>query len=93
MSGAFKDQRMSVDIKSMTTIEALRARKPNSYIAQFTAGFVRSIEKCVTQQIDRDPSNLAHAVVCPMLSGTEARKLANRSDIWEYPPPPDFTQG
>jgi hypothetical protein len=90
-SGAFIDnQRMSVDIASLTSIESARLRNPRKFTAQFTARLMRDMQKCVTQQLDRDPDNLAHAVVCPQLSPSQARRIANRQDIWADAPPDDF---
>lgn len=88
-SGAFIDKagRMSVDLASMTSTESAHARNPRKFIAQFTAGTVRAFSKKVTQAIDRDPANPAHAVVCPKLTASEARVLAGRNDIWGEPPP------
>ena len=45
--------------------------------------------KCVTQKLDPDPDNPAHAVVCPQLTKSEARLLAS-SGGWADPPPDDI---
>ncbi len=90
-SGAYRDQtgRMSVDIASMTSLPDSQARSPGKFISQFAAQLVRKAGKCVTQKLDPDPNNPAHAVVCPKLSVAEARVLAELPDAWIAPPPDD----
>jgi len=79
---------MSVDVASQTTLAALQKREPRKGVAGFTAGVVRKMTppKCVNPKLDPDPNNPAHAIVCPKLSVTEARQLAQDPAIWVYCP-------
>jgi hypothetical protein len=87
ISAAFIDRRMSVNISSQTSLDVMRRRMPDNFIAGFPASAVRELGKNVTQKLDIAPENPAHGVVCPKLSNGEARKLAMREDVWVHPPP------
>jgi hypothetical protein len=90
-SGAFRDAlgRLSVDIASLTRIEEFQLRNAGKFAAQFLVRTVRDLGKCVTNRVDIDPANPAHAIVCPKLSAKEARILSDAADIWVQPPPED----
>jgi hypothetical protein len=91
-SGAFRDanHRLSIDVSSQTVIADTCGRNPGKFIAQFTVKEVRDLGKKVTQSVEREPNNPAHGIVCPKLSGAEARIIANRENAWVHPPPPGF---
>jgi hypothetical protein len=86
MSGMLIDDRMSVDIASQTTLAQGKTRNPDKWPLQFAVAAVRTFGKCVTQKLDPDPDNPAHAVVCPKMSKAEARTLASQSEWAEAPP-------
>jgi hypothetical protein len=91
-SGAFVDRsgRMSCDVSSQTSLASAQQRNPGKFIAQFTVETVRKMGKRVTQKLDVDPDNPAHAVVCPKLTVSEARRISGLSDVWAFSPPADF---
>ena len=90
-SGAFRESshKMSVDIASMTCLADARRRNPGKFTARFSVETVRGFGKSVTQKLDPDPDNPAHAIVCPKLTPTEARGLSDALNVWADPPADD----
>lgn len=89
MSGAFIDRNhgeMSVDVASRTSLEQALAGRPNHSVAEFTAGFDRSMGYMVV--LDPTPDNPAHALVCPQMTKSHARMLARCEGIWVHLKPP-----
>ena len=86
-SWAFRsdDNEVSAWIAEETDIQALKARFPNSRIAEFTAGEARAYENIVV----RDPveGDISHVVICPTPGKPtkrvikDARRLASKARL------------
>jgi|SRR5579863_2497815 len=86
-SWAFRsdDNEVSAWIAGETDLQALKARFPNSRIAEFTAGEARGYENLVT----RDPveGDTSHVVICPTPGKPsrrvvkDARRLASKARL------------
>ena len=98
-SGAFIDRNtgeMSVDVARLTSLGVVRDRKPQHSIARFTAGDVRLMETkyrvcsapILPDNLEQEPPNPAHAVVCPRMKERDAQKLATSEPVWAFLNPP-----
>lgn len=90
-SNSFIDRhtgRLSVHIASLTTPEdALAvAKRPQEYLVAIPVALVRELEYNIMHvPTDEDPS---HAVICPQLSKSPARRLAHEAE-WVVPEDPE----
>lgn len=99
-SGAFIDRNtgeMSVDVARLTSLDAIRHRRPQHSFAKFTAGDVRTMESgyrvcsdpILPNNLEHEPPNPAHAVVCPRMKSSDAQKLATSENVWAFLNSPD----
>jgi len=79
------DNEVSAWIAAETTLEALKARFPNSRVARFTVGETRGFGNIVARDpVEGDPS---HVVICPTVGKPtkrirkDARRLASRASL------------
>jgi hypothetical protein len=86
-SAAFKDDRMSVDILSMTTVEESyeRAQKIGKN-AVASIEYQRIIELGLEVKYDPIEGNDAHALVLGKKTGSISKKLAMECKVEIYPP-------
>ena len=84
-SGAFKTERLSVDLSSLTIPEQTfsRAEEPTVGVVSFAAGLARREGKVIVRK--PECGNPAHAIAYGCISSRGARRLRNASE-WVFGP-------